>query len=216
MSKKAVVLLSGGLDSTVNLYWAHQEMSEVYALTINYGQKALEKEMSWARFHCERLGIAHQVIRVPDIFSGTESSLVNPGADIPQSEVDIDSLSTSQETAKSVWVPNRNGLFLNIAACIAEKLKADFVIPGFNKEEAETFPDNSQGFIEAMNQSLEFSTLNRVKVHCFTTDLFKADIMKKAREFDIDPDHLWPCYYAGETPCGQCESCQRFERAKQC
>ena len=109
-----------------------------------------------------------------------------------------------------------NGLFLNIAACIAEQLEADFIIPGFNKEEAETFPDNSQAFIEAMNASLHFSTLNRVKVFCFTTELLKKDIMKKAIELDIDPQHLWPCYHAGETPCGECESCQRFKRAQSC
>ena len=211
-----MVLLSGGLDSTVNLYWAHQQMAEVYALTMDYGQKAFPKEKEWASYHCQKLGINHQVITVSAIFSGAESSLVNPQASIPQAEVDIESLQASQETAKSVWVPNRNGLFLNIAAAMAEKWGADFVIPGFNREEAETFPDNSQSFIEAINDSLKFSTLNRVKVHCYTTELLKTDIMKKAREFDISPEHMWSCYYAGDKPCGECESCQRFERARQC
>jgi 7-cyano-7-deazaguanine synthase len=211
---KSVVLLSSGLDSGVNLYEAHNEGQVVMALTFHYGQKAAVKEIEKSKVLCEKLQVPHEVIDLSFFKSFLGSSLINQNLSIPnQNEVHIDDLTTSQKTAKSVWVPNRNGIFLNIAAGFAENLKADFVVPGFNLEEATTFADNSDSFLKALDHSFSFSTNNAVKTKCFTTHLNKTQIVKRALELKVPIDDLWPCYHAHDSWCGQCESCQRAKRA---
>lgn len=128
-------------------------------------------------------------------------------------EVAIDDLQTSQNTAKAVWVPNRNGIFLNIAAGFAEGLGAETVIPGFNVEEATTFPDNSFPYMKALDESFIFSTANHVKVYCYSVNMDKTEIVKDSIRLKVPFEKLWPCYQAFEKWCGECESCQRFQRA---
>jgi len=211
---KSVVLLSSGLDSSVNLYEAHQAGSVLLALTFNYGQKAVKKEIEKSKALCEKLKIPHEVLDLSFFKSFQGSSLINQSLHIPgQKEVQIDDLSASQKTAKSVWVPNRNGIFLNIAAGFAENLKADVVVPGFNIEEASTFADNSEEFLNSLDKSFSFSTNNAVKTKCFTTRLNKTQIVKRAIELKVPLYDLWPCYHDDESWCGQCESCQRAKRA---
>jgi 7-cyano-7-deazaguanine synthase len=213
--KKAIVLLSGGLDSTVNLYEAVQVFDVVKVLTINYGQKALQKELQAAQFFADELKLPWQSLDLGWLSAISGSSL-NTKSQVPQGvDVDITSHSQSLKTAKSVWVPNRNGLFLNIAGVFADALEADFIIPGFNKEEAETFPDNSSDFIKATNLALSYSTQNKAEVFCFTSELNKTEIVKRARELKINIERLWPCYHNQDSWCGQCESCLRFQRALQ-
>ena len=213
METKAVVLLSGGLDSTVNLYSAFKEWGDVLALSFHYGQKAFPQELKAATYFCGELGIPHKLMDLREIFSWDQSSLTQLGKDVPTDSVDIESESASKESAAAVWVSNRNGVFLNIAACVAESLKASFIVPGFNKEEAATFPDNSVDFIDATNRALSFSTANRVEVRCFTQKMDKEKIVQEALKLEIPLAKIWPCYHAGESRCGRCESCQRFERA---
>lgn len=211
---KSVVLLSGGLDSAVNLYEAHREGNVVLALTFFYGQRAAEKEMGAARQLCQNLNLPHRVIDISWIKSFGGSSLIDEQQAVPQgTSVQIDSLERSLETAKSVWVPNRNGIFLNIAAGFAESLGAELVIPGFNLEEGQTFPDNTQGFLEALTTSFSYSTANKVKAYCYTTGLDKSAIVKRALTLNLPLNHLWSCYFAGDQWCGECESCLRFKRA---
>ncbi len=211
---KGLVLLSAGLDSSVNLYEAHQKLEVVLALTFNYGQKAAEKEVSSAKNLAAELGIAHKVVSLPFFSDFNKSSLLVAGENIPTgSQVDIHSLKTSQETAKSVWVPNRNGIFLNIAAGFAEALGAEFVIPGFNVEEAATFADNSEDYMRALDHSFSFSTSNKIKVKCFTTALNKTQIVQRAVDLEMPLSKIWPCYFGGQQWCGRCESCLRSKNA---
>lgn len=211
---KAVVLLSSGLDSTVNLYEAAKVGEVVLAVTFDYGQRAAIKEIEYSGKLTKELGIPHKVV-VLDFFKdfGT-SSLVDTSKKLPlNDDVSIDDLKVSQESAKSVWVPNRNGIFLNIAAGFAEALKADLVIPGFNLEEAATFPDNTQGFLDQLTQSFFFSTSNKVKAKCYTTHLNKTEIVKRGISLGVNFKNVWPCYQALAKPCGSCESCKRAKRA---
>lgn len=211
--KKAIVLLSGGLDSTVNLYEAALVYDVVKVLTINYGQKALEQELKAAQYFSHDLKLPWQSLDLTWLSAISGSSL-NTDSKVPQGQdVDITSYEQSVKTAKSVWVPNRNGLFLNIAGVYADALGASFIIPGFNIEEAETFPDNSAAFIEATNKALSFSTQNKAEVFCFTSQMNKTEIIKRAKELNIEIEKLWPCYHNLEKWCGQCESCLRFQRA---
>lgn len=213
---KSVVLLSSGLDSTVNLYEARQASIVVLALTFDYGQRAASREIEKSQDLCAQLQIPHQVVSLPWFKDFTRTSLVNPEVEIPTgAHLAIENHEQSLQSAKAVWVPNRNGIFLNIAAAFAEGLGADWIVPGFNAEEATTFPDNSGEFLEAATQSFWYSTANHVQAKCFTTKMEKPAIAKRALELGADLKAMWPCYLGGAEPCGECESCLRFRRATQ-
>lgn len=214
-AKKVVVLLSAGLDSTVNAYEAIKHHHEVVlALTFNYGQRAAQKEIESAAKIAAHLKIPHKVVDLPWFKDFNKSSLLVEDQDVPVgAQVSIDNLERSEETAKSVWVPNRNGIFLNIAAAYAEALGAHAVIPGFNAEEAVTFPDNSKEFMEQATRSLKYSTSNHVTVGCYTIHMKKPDIVRLGQGLKIPWELIWPCYFSGDKWCGQCESCQRSKRA---
>lgn len=213
--KRSVVLLSSGLDSTVNLYEARLRSEVVAAVTFDYGQRAAQKEIQNARAHCDLLGIRHIVVALPFFKEFTQTSLVNRSSDVPtKNEVGIDDMKMSSASAVRVWVPNRNGIMLNIAAGYAEGLQADWIVPGFNIEEAQTFPDNSNDFLEATTHALKYSTANHIEAVCFTTALDKTAIVRRGTELGVRFDLIWPCYFGDETLCGQCESCQRYQRAR--
>lgn len=214
MKAKSLVLLSGGLDSTVNLFEASEKTDVKLALTFDYGQRAHQKEIvASARLAAAR-GIAHKVVNLPFFKDLGQSSLIDTSKEVPQGEdVDILSLATSQSTAKSVWIPNRNGIFLNIAAGFAESLGLDLVIPGFNLEEAKTFPDNSEEYMGVLTQSFFYSTSNKVMVQCYTVKMDKIEIVRRGRELGVPFHLMWPCYMGETRWCGECESCLRAKRA---
>jgi 7-cyano-7-deazaguanine synthase len=211
----ALVLLSSGLDSTYNLYKARQRFHVKLALTFDYGQRASAREILAANKIAKRVGVPHKVVHLPWFKDFTTTTLLaGPGDNVPLgSEVKIDSLERSMETARRVWVPNRNGIFLNIAAGYAEGLGCQYVVPGFNYEEAQTFPDNSHGFLKALDESFAYSTDGRVRPICFSIDMHKEDIVRGAVELGVPLNEIWPCYQGGAKWCGECESCLRFKRA---
>lgn len=213
--QSAVVLLSGGLDSAYNLWKAKAEGVDIrLALTFNYGQRAASKEIDTARELTKKLNVPHQVVEITWFSSFTKSSLINRDEKVPvNEEVSMDDYTQSTKTAARVWVPNRNGIFLNIAAGFAEGLQAEAVIPGFNKEEAATFPDNSFEYQEALENSFRFSTARGMKVFSYSTHLNKTEIVREGKKLELPFQQLWPCYFANEKICGECESCLRFKRA---
>jgi 7-cyano-7-deazaguanine synthase len=214
MKSKAVVLLSSGLDSSVNLFEAVKAHAVVMALTFNYGQKAGPAEIRSAGRLSDFVKVPHKVIELPFFRDFNRSSLIVKAEKVPTGDaVKINDMKTSQETAKSVWVPNRNGILLNIAAGFAEALGAEYVIPGFNLEEAQTFPDNTEDYMGALSNSFSYSTANKVKVKCFTSSMNKTEIVKKGQELGLPFEMIWPCYFTGDKWCGQCESCQRSKNA---
>jgi len=117
------------------------------------------------------------------------------------------------EATSQVWVPNRNGLFINIAAAFAESSAASLIVTGFNREEGNSFPDNSPHFVEAANRALETSTLRRIRVISYTQDLTKAEIVRLGIEVGAPLHSLYSCYVGDERMCGRCESCVRLRRA---
>ena len=203
---KGVAILSGGLDSTVSLAAAMRHMKVVLALTFDYGQRAAKRERTAAGKIARYYAIPHRVIAIPWLGAITGSALVNRKARIPRNEM-------SERSAKAVWVPNRNGVFIEIAAAHAESMGAMRLITGFNREEAVTFPDNSPAYVSAVNRALSFSTANGVRVVSFTGDLDKRQIVNLGRRLEAPLKHIWPCYEGGRTWCGECESCLRSLRA---
>jgi 7-cyano-7-deazaguanine synthase len=211
---KSIVLLSAGMDSTVNLYLAKEHTEVALALTFDYGQRAAKKELSRAEEICRQLKIKHQIVKLNFFSEFGKSSLIDHSKEVPtNTEVKIDDMAVSLRTAKSVWVPNRNGIFLNIAAGYAEALDAQIIIPGFNIEEASTFPDNSKDFMDELSRSLSYSTANRVRVECYTVEKNKIEIVQMGERSGVDWSLIWPCYFDLDKACGQCESCQRAKRA---
>lgn len=208
----ALVLLSGGLDSSVNLYQANLKHKKLLALSFDYGQKAASKELKASKKLCKLLACDQQVHKLNFFKSWTKTALVNSKKNIP-TNIKLNNTKATKKSANQVWVPNRNGVFLNIAACLAESLNIPLVYVGFNKEEAKTFPDNSVEYLKASNKSFSFSTLNRVKIKSYTQNLNKKQIYKKAVQLNVPIKDLWPCYFNKAQLCKKCESCQRFFRA---
>lgn len=213
---KAVILLSAGLDSTVSLAWAARETEVVLTLTFDYGQRAARREIESAARIAQRYGIRHRSLALGFLGDLTQTALVNRGAGVPEpEESDLDQVEgTARETALKVWVPNRNGLFVNVAACFAESMGAGLIITGFNREEAATFPDNSPNYVEAANLALSYSTLNGARVFSPTQELDKPGIVRLGLELGAPLDLIWSCYHGGEKMCGRCESCRRLQRAR--
>lgn len=215
MLLKSVVLLSGGLDSTVSLAQAMQESKVELCLTMDYGQRAAPREIKAAKEICLYYRTPHQVIELPFLKQITHTALINREAKVPEpAEESLNDLTVTRSTATAVWVPNRNGLFINLAACFAESLGCNLIVTGFNREEAATFPDNSEDFVHAVNQALNF-TLNsrKVKVVSYTQRLDKVEIVYLGQRLGIPWGLLWSCYFGGQAACGQCESCLRYRRA---
>jgi 7-cyano-7-deazaguanine synthase len=179
---KELILLSGGLDSMVALGLSK---NVELALTFDYGQKAFVRELEASIKISRHFGVEHRIIRLGWLEEITDRS--------------------------RVWVPNRNGLFLNIAASFAEAQNFTHIIIGANAEEAQNFPDNTAAFIERTNAAFEYSTLCRPKVVAPLINCSKSDIVKLAHNMPLE--YVWSCYEDGEEHCGQCESCKRSYNA---
>lgn len=202
----AIILLSGGLDSLVSLGLVRKNYENMLALTFDYGQKALADEISASAKICEYYNISHKIIKLDWLQNITKTALVSD-EQLPTDITDFN------ESMKAVWVPNRNGLFLNIAACFADSYGYGDIIIGANKEEGETFPDNTQEFADRVTAEFEFSTQVKPKVFAPLIKYSKNDIVKKALENNIPLELVRSCYKGGERHCGECESCMRLKNA---
>lgn len=214
-TEKAVVLLSGGLDSTVSLAVAREKFSIELAVFFDYGQKAFKKEMESVICICDYYKIPFRKIRLEWLEEVCSSALVNTDENLPEYTLEgLDSdIAVLHKSARAVWVPNRNGVMLNIAASIAEAISCNTIIFGANSEEAKTFPDNSADYVNALNKALSFSTANSVKVFVPLVDKDKSEIVTIALKYKAPLDLVWSCYLSKEKLCGKCESCVRFKNA---
>lgn len=205
---KSIILLSGGLDSFVSLGLKHEDLNVTLALTFDYGQKSAKKEIESSKKICEYYNIEHRVIKLDWLGEITQTSLVSD-LDVPTGE----ELENPKKSAKSVWIPNRNGLFLNIAGSFADSYGYDNILIGANKEEAETFSDNTQSFIDAVNAEFEFSTQNHPKVVAPLINSNKNDIVMLALKNKLPLELVSSCYQGRDGHCGICESCVRLKNA---
>jgi 7-cyano-7-deazaguanine synthase len=206
----SVVLLSGGLDSVVNAAIAARKNRPVLCLTFNYGQKAARQEVQAAEDVSQELGAEHLVVRLPWLSHITKTALVNAKIQVPRPAPEALRGQEAEASAKAVWVPNRNGVFVNIAAAFAEARGLANVVAGFNAEEGTTFPDNSPEFTEAANRALALSTLSEVRLVSYTAALDKAGIVSLGMQVGAPLHFSWSCYLGGERLCWACESCSRL------
>lgn len=212
--EKSILILSGGLDSTVSSWIAKENSEPVLALTFDYGQKAALKEQEAAKKTAGSLGVPHRILPLPWLAELTRTALVSSEKEIPRlKENELDDLEKGRKSAAAVWVPNRNGLFLNVAACYAEALDAEILVTGFNAEEGIAFPDNSAPFVRASDEFFWYSTQKKIRVVSPTLKWNKTEIARKAAELGVPLRDLWFCYEGGPAPCRRCESCLRAFRA---
>jgi 7-cyano-7-deazaguanine synthase len=213
IDRRAVALVSGGLDSVVSLAIADKKLNIELVLFCNYGQRSLAKEQSSVIDVAGYYGLPFREVNIgwlkelsPKGMRGGDKR-AGPTDTINANDVNrLDSLD-------AVWVPNRNGVFLNVAAAFAERYGCGTVVTGFNREEAVEFRDNTSEYVDAVNRSFEFSTRNGVRVVSYTLNLSKREILRKGIEIGIPFGTIWSCYRGGERMCGRCASCQRLKSA---
>jgi 7-cyano-7-deazaguanine synthase len=201
MKIKSIILLSGGLDSTVSATIAKKKTDPIFALTFDYGQRAAQMEILAAKKICRALKIKHKIIKISFFKEFKKLSMLQT-----KEKVSVKKFNT----LKDVWIPNRNGLLINIAACYAEYYGADLIIAGFNREEARQFPDNTPQFVKAMNKSFNYSTLKKIKVKSYLGKYTKKEIYKIGLKYDAPLRYIYSCYLGGKTMCGRCASCRRL------
>ncbi len=210
---KLIVLLSGGLDSVVSLAKVRAEYSEILALTFDYGQKSFLKEKKAAEKISEFYNINHLIIKL-DWLKQISSSALNTADELPTPAAsELDDTNITKKSAKAVWVPNRNGLFVNIAACYADAYGYDEILIGANREEGATFKDNTIDFVNAMNESLKNSVDKDVNLIAPLIGYTKEDIIREGIELNVPFNLIYSCYGSNEKHCGVCESCKRLKRA---
>lgn len=219
---KTVVLLSGGLDSVVNLACARREGEVVRAITFDYGQAAFENEVKAASAVAERCGVAHQVVALP-WYAELVSNPVMGAGDVSCREGGVpggapSAGAVSEETRKllkEAWIPNRNCVFLSVGAAYAEALGVCGVVMGLNREEAAVFPDNSLDFLESMGRVLAVSTLSGVRALCYTIGMTKREIVDLGVKIGAPLDLVYSCYRksADQRMCGICQSCAKVKAA---
>ncbi len=214
---RAVVLVSGGLDSATLMQYVKQRqgISRIDALTFLYGQKHC-REIETAKFQAEKGGCErHEIIDLSclsAVFKGG-SSLVDAGIDVP----DLVELSEEDRRQPSTYVPNRNMIFLSIAAAYAESRGIETVFYGAQLSDEYGYWDCTLDFINAMNRTLQLNRGKPVNVQAPFAGMRKYEVVRLGGELDVDFALTWTCYRGQEKPCGECPSCVErrlaFEKA---
>ena len=207
--KTAIILLSGGLDSLVSLACSKCEIK--LGIIFDYGQNAFSYEKKAAEKIANHYGFKLEEIKLDWL-----KNITNNGLTKKEKIHSIENLNNFKERKKSmesVWVPNRNALFINIAAAYCEVHDIDCIIIGANKEESKTFKDNSADFITAMNKSLENSANKKIEVLAPLINFNKAEIVKEGIKNNVPFEYLYSCYFGEEKHCGKCESCLHLKEA---
>ena len=201
---KAVLVYSGGLDSTTLLY--EYKDSIALAVSFDYGSKHNKRELEFAALNCKRLGIRHLVIPLEFMGKYFRSDLLIGGGDIPEG-------SYADENMKSTVVPFRNGIMLSIAAGLAESYELDAILLANHSGDHAIYPDCRPEFIEGMAAAVEAGTYNGVKVVSPYCNMTKRDIALRGRELGVDFSLTYSCYKGGEKHCGKCGTCVERKEA---
>ena len=205
LKTKCLVLLSGGLDSAVALYWSIKKKYEVETLTFDYFRRS-KKEIE-------------ACIEISK-FTNSKNRRVNLGF---LKEVDDSRKETNNSAlldAESAYIPSRNLIFYGIAASFAEIGNDKYIVGGHNKNDGETFPDSSKEFFQLFNET---ATLGRVtgnrtgRVILPFANLDKSEVLKLGAKLKVPFELTWSCYTSSKKPCGKCLSCklraESFEKA---
>jgi 7-cyano-7-deazaguanine synthase len=207
---KAVVLLSGGLDSATTTAIAIAEGYEVIALSFRYGQRHY-KELEAAKKIAQVLNIKEHFIIDVNLSQWGGSSLTDESMTIPQDGV-------QPNVIPSTYVPGRNTVFIAIALSLAEAKNAQAIYLGINAVDYSGYPDCRPEYLQAYQQLANFSSKAGIegkapKLIAPLVHDSKVDIVRRALKLNVPIADTWSCYQGGETPCGLCDSCRIRDQA---
>lgn len=204
--KKAIVLFSGGLDSTTCLYWALAKGYECETLTVSYGQKH-DREVRAAAEIAKRLGVKHTLINLAFPWLAS-SSLVDKNQSIPDQPIE----QIESGHIPSTYVPGRNLVFLSVAASLLDAVHADAIVAGPNAIDFSGYPDCMPDFFKAaaaaINLGTERGVRDGVEVLAPLMRLNKSQIVQLGARLHVPFELTWSCYAGGDRPCGHCDSCK--------
>ena len=209
--RKAVVLLSGGLDSTTALYWAKRRGFKTIALCIRYGQRHI-KEVAAARKVARRAGAQwHEVkLELPWLKS---SSLVDKKKRLPS----VPLSKIGRGAIPTTYVPGRNTVFLSLAVSLADAIGAEIIVMGANFLDYSGYPDCRPDYLKAFSKAARLGTRRGsegkgLRVEAPLLRLDKKGIVLLARRLKAPLELTWSCYSGGKRPCGRCDSCKLREK----
>lgn len=213
---KALVLFSGGIDSTTCLAMAVDKYGKenVTALSVFYGQKH-KKEIDAAVHIAEYYGVEYINIDLMRIFSYSNCSLLqNSSEEIPE-ESYAEQLKKTDGTPVSTYVPFRNGLLLSTAASIALSKECSIIYYGVHSDDAAgaAYPDCTEVFNNAMNTAIYEGSGKQLHIEAPFVSCTKAEIVKKGLELGVPYELTWSCYAGNDEPCGKCGTCIDRENA---
>lgn len=207
--KTAIVLISGGLDSVVSI--AKTNCKIKLGLYFDYGQKAIEQEYKAAKRIASHYNFPVKLIKLDWLKEIITNGLIDTDK-IHQFE-NLNNISDLKKSMESVWIPNRNALFINIAASFCEALDIDKIIIGANREEAKVFKDNSKNFIKQLNKALKTSTNKNIELEAPLINYNKRNIIKEAIKLNAPIEKIYSCYLGEVKHCGKCESCLHLKKS---
>lgn len=207
--EKAVVLLSGGMDSAVTLYMA-KKTYQCHALTFNYGQKAAS-EIGSAKKVAKAAACSHQILDISLPWKG--SSLIDKKKSVPKKGA-----VSPKGRIPNTYVPARNIIFLSFGVSFAETIGAKSVFIGAHQLDFSNYPDCRKTFFERFQDAVDCgtktgSTGRRIKILTPVINKTKKEIIEIGQNLGVPFEHTWSCYEAGRKPCGFCESCLFRKRA---
>lgn len=202
--KDSVLILSGGMDSTTLLYEYQERIA--LAVSFHYGSNHNDKEIPFAQYHCEKLGIKHVTIPLSFMKVYFKSSLLEGADAIPEGNYD-------DENMKSTVVPFRNGIMLAIAAGLAESNGLKHVMMANHSGDHTIYPDCRPEFADAMSQAIAAGTYDGITLVTPYTHISKTDIVKRGKDLGLDYTQTWSCYKGGEKHCGKCGTCMERKEA---
>jgi 7-cyano-7-deazaguanine synthase len=210
---KALVVFSGGQDSTTCLYWSKQQWSEIHTVTFDYGQKH-KIELDSARKICELADVEFDLVKVPQVLRST-----SPLTDHSQELDKYENISEFKPGAQATFVPGRNILFLTLAANIAVSQGCKHLVIGVCEEDYGGYYDCRSEFIQAMQTALNqglFGTNEGLTIHTPLMHLTKSETVKLASSLGDECmqalTHSHTCYAGTFPPCGKCHACLLRER----
>jgi 7-cyano-7-deazaguanine synthase len=201
---KCVVLYSGGLDSTVLLYYLDKFYNGIVALAFDYNQKH-RRELDAAREITERKGIPLRVIELNALNQTSPSALTRPDINVPHGHF-------QDPIQKATVVPNRNMIMLSLAVAYALNIGAETVAMAAHKGDSAIYPDCRPSFFNAFQSTLYAQNINVGLLVPFL-DLDKKYIVNLGKELNVPIERTWSCYEGQETPCGKCGACVERQEA---